>query len=219
MDLALLLADSLSLGLTSVLVPCVTADPIGFRRLLAIPLSLHMRKMGRNMTIVYVVALLALAIEPGLAPFFPVSNHHVWAEEEPYYIGNRKCRLCHFEYFKEWEKDPHANSFARLGRMKNNPYCLKCHTTGYGGPQGFVTEKITPELRGVQCEACHGPGSRHKDNPHDKDSLPIGRKIDYQRVCIKCHDRNWTPEFDYEKYRKRIEHTIKLPGTEEAASK
>ena len=116
--------------------------------------------------------------------------------------------MCHFEYFKEWEKDPHANAFARLGRMSNNPYCLKCHTTGYGEAQGFVTEKITPELRGVQCEACHGPGSRHKDNPHDKGSLPIGRKIDYQTVCIKCHDRNWTPEFDYDTYRKRIEHRI-----------
>jgi len=132
----------------------------------------------------------------------------VLAEETPYYIGNRKCRLCHFEYFKEWEQDPHANAFVRLGRMKNNPYCLKCHTTGYREPQGFVSEKITPELRGVQCEACHGPGSRHKDNPHNKGALPIGRKIDYQGVCIKCHDRNWTPEFNYEKYRKRIEHRI-----------
>ena len=127
--------------------------------------------------------------------------------EEPYYIGNRKCRLCHFEYFKEWEKDPHANAFTRLG-MKNNPYCLKCHTTGYRGPQGFVSEKITPELRGVQCEACHGPGSRHKDNPSNKGALPIGRKIDYETVCIKCHDRNWTPEFNYENYRKRIEHRV-----------
>ena len=136
--------------------------------------------------------------------YLPISAS--FASNDLYYIGNRKCRLCHFEYFKEWAKDPHANSFARLGRMKNNPYCLKCHTTGYGEPQGFVSEKITPELRGVQCEACHGPGSLHKDNPHDKSALPIGRKIDYQRVCIKCHNRNWTPEFNYEKYRKRIEH-------------
>ncbi len=143
----------------------------------------------------------------------------LFASEEPYYIGNRKCRLCHFEYFKGWEKDPHANAFVRLGRMQNNPYCLKCHTTGFREPQGFVSEKITPELRGVQCEACHGPGSKHKDSPHDKNALPIGRKIDYQSVCIKCHDRNWTPEFDYEKYRKRIEHKIEAKAGTKAEKK
>lgn len=159
--------------------------------------------------IILFIALLLEAIFFSLTPsLFQLCTHDAFAAEEQYYIGNRKCRLCHFEYFKEWEKDPHANAFVRLGRMQNNPYCLKCHTTGYREPQGFVSEKITPGLRGVQCEACHGPGSKHKDNPHDKKALPIGRKIDYQTVCIKCHDRNWTPEFDYKKYRKRIEHKI-----------
>ncbi|MBW2568606.1 MAG: hypothetical protein JRD93_10920 [Deltaproteobacteria bacterium] len=143
----------------------------------------------------------------------------LFAAERPYYIGNRKCRLCHFEYFRGWEKDPHANAFVRLGRMQNNPYCLKCHTTGFNGPQGFVSEKITPGLRGVQCEACHGPGSKHKDSPYDKKALWIGRKIDYQSVCIKCHDRNWTPEFDYEKYRKRIEHKIEIKAGAKAEKK
>jgi hypothetical protein len=199
--------------------------PVLKRRLLAMSSSLHAGKSARSVPMVYVLfaVFLVLAVGPRLVPFlpspFPLSAGEVFAEEEPYYIGNRKCRLCHFEYFKEWEKDPHANAFARLGKMKNNPYCLKCHTTGYRGPQGFVTEKITPELRGVQCEACHGPGSEHKDNPHDKGSLPIGRKIDYQGVCIKCHDRNWTPEFDYDKYRKRIEHTIEPTTTQEAPSR
>ena len=159
---------------------------------------------------IIIIVLLSVFIQPVFSPLinrnFECFNSEALAESEAYYIGNRKCRLCHFDYFIEWEKDPHANAFARLGRMKNNPYCLKCHTTGYREPQGFVSEKITPRLRGVQCEACHGPGSRHKDNPQDKEALPIGRKIDYQTVCIKCHDRNWTPEFDYEKYRKRIEH-------------
>ena len=159
---------------------------------------------------VSMVLFLALFFSSSVTDYAKVFAGDALAAEEPYYIGNRKCRLCHFEYFKEWEKDPHANAFTRLGRMKNNPYCLKCHTTGYRGPQGFVSEKITPELRGVQCEACHGPGSRHKDNPNNKGALPIGRKIDYETVCIKCHDRNWTPEFNYENYRKRIEHRVGL---------
>jgi hypothetical protein len=168
----------------------------------------HMAKYRFVMVCLATLLLMLLPVSFVASLFFSCPLN-AFTSDTLYYIGNRKCRLCHFEYFTEWEKDPHANSFARLGRMKNNPYCLKCHTTGYGEAQGFVSEKITPELRGVQCEACHGPGSRHKDNPHDKGSLPIGRKIDYQTVCIKCHDRNWTPEFEYDKYRRRIEHRIK----------
>lgn len=166
-----------------------------------------MYEMAKLPFIIIIALLLDTILLPLTCPF-QLDIYEVLAAEQPYYIGNRKCRLCHFEYFKEWEKDPHANAFARLGRMKNNPYCLKCHTTGHREPQGFVSEKITPQLGGVQCEACHGPGSKHKDNPYAKDALTIGRKIDYQTVCIKCHDRNWTPEFDYEKYRKRIEHRV-----------
>ncbi|CAD7780371.1 Perchlorate reductase subunit gamma [Candidatus Methanoperedenaceae archaeon GB50] len=131
------------------------------------------------------------------------------SKEKLYYIGSRKCRLCHFDYFQGWEKDLHAMAFESLRRMKDNPYCLKCHTTGYGEPGGFISEKITPQLRGVQCEACHGPGSKHKENPTDPNSLPVGTHIDYKTVCIQCHDQNWTPQFDYEKYKKRIEHKVK----------
>jgi hypothetical protein len=178
-----------------------------------------MRKTALTIRLFIVLVVATILFCPVICFFQPyLYPCAVFAQESPYYIGNRKCRLCHFEYFKEWEKDPHANAFTRLGRMKNNPYCLKCHTTGYRELQGFVSEKITPELRGVQCEACHGPGSRHKDNPHDKGALPIGRKIDYEGVCIKCHDRNWTPEFNYEKYRKRIEHRIAVPGGEAKVS-
>ncbi len=99
--------------------------------------------------IILFIALFLEAMLCSLTPsLFQLCTRDVFAAEEQYYIGNRKCRLCHFEYFKGWEKDPHANAFVRLGRMQNNPYCLKCHTTGYREAQGFVSEKITPELRG-----------------------------------------------------------------------
>jgi len=46
--------------------------------------------------------------------------------------------------------------------------CAVCHTTGYA-PQGRQDnlEGIsgTWAFEGVQCERCHGPGSRHADNP------------------------------------------------------
>ncbi|MBU3979835.1 MAG: cytochrome c family protein [Proteobacteria bacterium] len=167
-----------------------------------------------NIFLALFLGILLFSLAPLPLQLYPCK---VFADEEPYFIGNRKCRLCHFEYFKERENDLHANAFECLGRMKNNPYCLKCHTTGYREPQGFVSENITPQLRGVQCEACHGPGSKHKDNPEDEHALPIGRKIDYQTVCIKCHDRNWTPEFNYKKYLDKIKHTIE-PKKEKGTS-
>ncbi len=66
--------------------------------------------------------------------------------------------------------------------------CGQCHTTGYR-PQGHQhnLEGIegTWEFEGVQCENCHGPGSRHAQDPYgvhmvlDRDS----------QLCGECHYR------------------------------
>jgi hypothetical protein len=37
--------------------------------------------------------------------------------------------------------------------------CLICHVTGFNRPGGFTSLDETPEMIGVQCEVCHGPGS------------------------------------------------------------
>jgi hypothetical protein len=66
--------------------------------------------------------------------------------------------------------------------------CLKCHTTGYGKPGGFVSEAETPNLKGKQCEACHGPGSIHVDNPEDAVARTTMKKyVTDNNVCIQCH--------------------------------
>ncbi|MGH9367221.1 MAG: cytochrome c family protein [Thermoanaerobaculia bacterium] len=102
-----------------------------------------------------------------------------WAgARTPSYAGAKKCKMCHLKQFQTWEQTKMAKSFellrtgvaaeakkkANLDPQKDYTHdekCLACHTTGYGKPGGFVSVEKTPELVGVQCESCHGPGSEY----------------------------------------------------------
>jgi hypothetical protein len=108
------------------------------------------------------------------------------------YIGGDKCKLCHFNDYRSWQHSKHANNFEVLqGDEKQNPDCLKCHTTGYGEPGGFVSLEETPKLINVQCESCHGPGSAHaeaaKNVPDDGQWDTKINKVP-QNTCVKCHN-------------------------------
>ena len=98
--------------------------------------------------------------------------------EEPSYVGAKKCKACHLKQFQTWEPTRMAKSFellrpgasaaakqkANLDPKKDYTHdekCLGCHTTGYGKPGGFVSLEKTPDLVGVQCVGCHGPGSEY----------------------------------------------------------
>ena len=67
------------------------------------------------------------------------------------------------------------------------PYdCGTCHTTGYstqGNQDGRAGITGTFALPGVQCEACHGAGSLHVNNPHS-----FTPRVDRDRQeCTSCH--------------------------------
>ncbi len=102
--------------------------------------------------------------------------------------------------------------------------CLPCHTTGYGKPGGYPTE-VTEEnaahaakRQGVQCEACHGPGSRYlpflekKENENYKRSevVALGLVTPTREVCLGCHntDSPFAPkeDFDFEKRKSEGTH-------------
>ncbi len=76
------------------------------------------------------------------------------------------------------------------------PYdCGACHTTGYSpaGHQdnlpGLVGTWAEP---GIQCEACHGPGGNHVNNPQ-----LIAMKVDRDaEACGKCHSRGDVTKID-----------------------
>lgn len=67
--------------------------------------------------------------------------------------------------------------------------CGGCHSTGYK-PEGHQNnlEGIagTWEFPGVQCEVCHGPGSRHADEPYGV-QMVVDRS---SQMCGNCHSRD-----------------------------
>lgn len=128
------------------------------------------------------------------------------------YIGAKKCKTCHMKQYKAWKKTKMATSFENLkpgvkaeektkvGLDPNKDYttdedCLRCHTTGYGKPGGFVSMEKTPKLSGVQCEACHGPGSKYrkimkKNKKFKRDEIKAVGWIfpsEDEKGCMVCH--------------------------------
>lgn len=152
------------------------------------------------------------------------------------YVGAKKCKACHLKEFNSWSETRMAKSFellqpgvsadakkkAKLDPNKNytaDPVCLACHTTGYGKPGGFVSLASTPDLVGVQCEICHGPGGTYIQ----KENMSLTNK-EYKKAnlvklglvgeitksqCESCHNAK-SPFFKEFKFEER-----KTKGTHE----
>ncbi|MBC8331726.1 MAG: hypothetical protein H8E28_07070 [Anaerolineae bacterium] len=75
--------------------------------------------------------------------------------------------------------------------------CGACHTTGYS-PKGNQNDQPgfvgTWSEAGIQCEACHGPGSLHAKNPEGFQML-VDRDAE---ACGECHVRGVVEEVDAE---------------------
>ena len=55
--------------------------------------------------------------------------------------------------------------------------CEECHSDE-------VTKLVKHEHKSLSCEACHGPGQAHSDNPDVK----INQQ--FYSPCIRCHEAN-----------------------------
>ncbi len=125
------------------------------------------------------------------------------------YVGADKCLTCHPAQFEKWRNTPHAKAFATLykeGRQSPQPSCLRCHTTGYGELGGFDNPTDSARLAGVQCEACHGPGSRHLKDVKLSGWDAVSDCVDCQlrKVCMACHPPKHSPDFDFEAYLAKV---------------
>jgi len=129
-----------------------------------------------------------------------IGNTLVCAGGKKTFIGSKACEECHEEAYKNYSTyAKKAHSFEHIMKMKRNltpeefEGCLKCHTTGYGKPGGFVSAVKTPQLKNVGCEACHGPGSVHAKTENSKDIIG---KLD-AKACMKCHTRERVEAFRF----------------------
>ncbi len=134
-------------------------------------------------------------------------TREAWGQA-PSYIGGAKCRLCHMKQHEVWDRSKHATAFEILKpEDRNNPKCLSCHLTGYG-----ATQQVNLELVGVQCEACHGPGSLYlriharRDKEGARKAGLISRPG--PESCRVCHNKE-SPTFkgfDYAGMWEKIKH-------------
>jgi len=164
--------------------------------------------------------VLLLTVAAGVALLLGPALSSVNAAE---YVGAVKCKMCHSsksiggEQYKVWQGTKHAKAMDALqGNDANNPKCLKCHTTGYDKPAAAGAQ-----LENVQCEACHGPGSKYRSSKimskrafkkdreaAQKAALGAGLVIPDENVCKRCHNEE-SPKFkgfDFATYKEKIKH-------------
>jgi hypothetical protein len=115
-----------------------------------------------------------------------------------HYLGEAACRRCHEEEYKMYQSQAHARAFETLvkNQRESTPECLPCHVVGYGQPGGFVSKQATPSLVNVQCENCHGMGTKH----------PQPGQVVGPDVCITCHSSTQDPRFQYDEAVAKIVH-------------
>jgi hypothetical protein len=162
----------------------------------------------------------------------PLTDHPLRAQPgmaEAKYVGAATCQACHPKTYAIWSNSRHAHAYESLEKYgrpqaeikqpgkdpikvgrQHDPDCASCHVTGFGYHSGWTDELRTPQLKGNQCENCHGPASLHVANPMDpKYREPLRLKVGLrftEMKCRKCHDADNDPHFDMDKYWPKIKH-------------
>lgn len=147
------------------------------------------------------------------------------AREQPHFVTQETCKLCHNQtefgtQWDIWKASPHARAFQTLleepslaiaRRMgldappSQAPECLRCHATAYDRKTRSVPDPLKLQ-DGVQCESCHGTGSRHVADGR-RHWLSEDLSVDFaaniqrpnERTCRQCHRRQ-SPTWDPQRY-------------------
>ena len=150
----------------------------------------------------------------GVVENFP-RHDFVNGTQDARFLGADACRRCHPGTFTKWASTKHAHGFDSLEKDPKpnvifDAECVTCHTTGFEYNSGWKSPAATPYLKGNQCENCHGPGSLHAAAPDDPAALApmkvTADQADKNRLCLRCHDEDNSPHFDFAKYWGQITH-------------
>ena len=131
------------------------------------------------------------------------------------FVGAETCKQCHPNTYKHWASTKHAEAF---GSLEHDPKpnaifdaeCITCHTVGFEYTSGYRSAAATPQLKGVQCENCHGPASKHLSEP-DRLEFRKPLKVTMAQaekglLCSRCHDEDNSPNFNFTNYWEKVRH-------------
>ena len=157
------------------------------------------------------------------------------------FLGAKSCGMCHKkpeqgEQLKIWQESTHANAFKTLQTEKADKIalekgfktkaaetkeCLECHATGFDVDAANLGKKFKIE-DGVQCETCHGAGSKYKSKKVMKDhgkSVAAGMteykdEAAIEAQCITCHNEKSPTfkKFEFNKMWDKIKHPVPPKG-------
>jgi hypothetical protein len=131
------------------------------------------------------------------------------------YVGGSVCITCHVVCGRVHAGSGHARSLAALTRRgyDHDPECLACHVTALGESDGFsrLHPVARPDLAAVSCESCHGPGHVHVAAKQGAQHGDGGLVMATAATCVRCHDTENSPQFDFAAYWPRILHGKDTP--------
>lgn len=129
--------------------------------------------------------------------------------KQPVFIGAQACAACHEgakngQQFSKWRLSAHAKAYAslalpeaveitRLSGLTEQPHqsrmCLGCHAAG-ADAEDWEKDPTFHLEDGLQCEACHGPGSEYAPESIMRDgtkAMMHGLKMPTKEDCMGCH--------------------------------
>jgi hypothetical protein len=134
---------------------------------------------------------------------FAASQHETPPPGEPHYVGVAACQKCHKPAVEFWKTTVHSHAWKTLVDVDKqyNYDCTGCHVTGLGKPGGVTLATVEKAgLVDVQCEVCHGPGSKHVE---ESGGSIIAKPP--ERYCAdNCHTPEHSDTFQYVAYLRDI---------------